>query len=235
MDCLRLGGELHTASFYSESLNADFNFMVYLPPCYTSEHYSPYPVIYLLHGLSYDDDQWVRIGLVEHMDQLTSMGTIPPTIVVLPHESVLAAPQVSNFDQAITQELIPYIDQQYSTNTAKAFRAIGGVSRGAGWSVRIGFENPTLFSKIGAHSLALFEADGGKIIGWLIQTPKADLPEVLIDIGRDDREWQTAQNFADLLDDYNIPHEWYLFTGDHNEAYWSDHLDFYLSWYTRDW
>ena len=87
----------------------------------------------------------------------------------------------------------------------------------------------------GAHSLPLFEADGGKITAWLAQTPNEELPEVFIDIGRDDQEWQTAQAFATQLDEANIPHEWYLFTGGHTESYWSSHLEQYLRWYTRDW
>jgi len=33
----------------------------------------------------------------------------------------------------------------------------------------------------------------------------------------------------------NIPHEWHLFTGYHEEAYWQSHLEQYLRWYTQDW
>ena len=32
-----------------------------------------------------------------------------------------------------------------------------------------------------------------------------------------------------------FPHEWYLFNGTHDEAYWSAHVEDYLEWYTRPW
>ncbi len=235
-NCIFDGGQLERSSFTSQINEELLSYQVYLPPCYGSlNEPTGYPVIYLLHGLLFDSDQWIRIGVTETMDALIADGVIPPTILVMPQETHNLPPQRSQFDDMVTQELIPWIDSVYDTRPEKAFRAIGGVSRGAGWAVRIGFENIGLFTKVGAHSLPLFEADGGKITAWLIQTPKEDLPEVFIDIGRDDQEWQTAQTFANQLDEANIPHEWYLFTGGHTENYWRSHLEQYLRWYTRDW
>jgi enterochelin esterase-like enzyme len=235
-NCLIEGGQLESASFTSQITGELFSYQVYLPPCYLSNNQpARYPVIYLLHGLLADSDQWIRIGVAETMDALIADGLVPPAIIVMPQESQMLPPQTSTFDDALVQELIPLIDSVYNTRPEKSFRAIGGVSRGAGWAIRIGFENIEMFSKIGAHSLPLFDADGGKITAWLTQTPKEDLPEVFIDIGRDDQEWQTAQAFAAQLDEANIAHEWYLFTGGHTESYWSSHLEQYLRWYTRDW
>jgi len=194
-----------------------------------------YPVIYLLHGLLSNSDQWVRLGLVTVMDDLIASREIPPMLIVLPQESPLMPPQTSQFGIAIVSELVPWIDSTYPTQPERAYRAIGGVSRGAAWAVRLGFENAQIFSRIGAHSLPLFEADGADVTAWLIQTPKEDYPEVFIDIGRDDPEWQTALQFADQLDASQIPHEWYLFTDGHTEAYWSAHLDLYLRWYSQNW
>ena len=37
-------------------------FRVYLPPCYEESSEIDYPVLYLLHGQSYKDDQWDRLG-----------------------------------------------------------------------------------------------------------------------------------------------------------------------------
>jgi hypothetical protein len=33
----------------------------------------------------------------------------------------------------------------------------------------------------------------------------------------------------------NVPHEWYLFNGRHEEAYWSAHVQEYMEWYSRPW
>ncbi len=169
------------------------------------------------------------------MDALIASEAIPPFIIILPQEVVFEPPQTSRYPDAIINELIPWVDSQYRTLAQKENRAIGGVSRGAAWAVRMGFIYHETFAKVGAHSLPLFEADGAHLLTWVMQTPPEDLPRFFIDIGWDDQEWKTAQDFANLLNEHNIPHEWYLFTGGHTEAYWRDHLDQYLHWYANGW
>ena len=234
-DCRTAGGEYLNAHFSSELLGRNLYYSIYLPPCYGIETDQRYPVVYLLHGLSYTNDQWLRLGVVETMDTLIAGGEIAPFIIILPLEQSFDPPQTSPFADAIVDELIPWIDAHYRTLPEKEFRGIGGVSRGAAWSLRIGFTRYEVFNSVGAHSLPLFEADGANILAWVMQAPSEDLPTFFIDIGRNDQEWKTAQDVANLLNEYNIAHEWYLFTGDHTESYWSSHLEQYLRWYARDW
>jgi enterochelin esterase-like enzyme len=235
IDCLQQGGEIQRGRIYSETLGDDFVFQVYLPPCYQADRGQRYPVAYLLHGLSYTEDQWLRLGLAAHMDRLIADGSLAPFIVILPHETRFLPPQTSGFGDALVEELIPWADQHYRTLPEKDFRSIGGISRGAAWSVHIGFEHYQHFGSVGAHSLPLFEVDGGRVNHWVTHIPFEELPAFFIDIGRSDQERWTAQDFADQLNVYHVPHTWYLFNGDHTEAYWSAHLDLYLRWYGRNW
>ena len=235
-DCLSGGGELTSNHFYSALLESDFFFHIYLPPCYDPTGGQSFPVVYLLHGLSYTSDQWPRLGLVETMDALVAAHEISPYIVIMPLEATFTPPQSSSFAKAIVEELIPWVDDHYNTLSDKEHRAIGGVSRGAAWAVQIGFEYVDLFASVGAHSLPLFESDEAWLIGWVTtQNPVEDIPRFFIDIGRDDQEWPAALAFADLLDEHSIPHEWYFYTGGHTESYWSSHLVQYLTWYAQDW
>ncbi len=233
-DCLAMGGTLSNESMYSAALEGDLFYDVYLPPCYDTDSESRYPVVYLLHGLSYRQDQWQRLGLVPTLNELIAAGEIPPFIAVMPLESPFTPPQVSQFGNALVNELIPGVDLQYQTLPEKAYRAIAGVSRGAAWALHLGFEHYELFTRVGAHSLPLFEADGGRLHSWMGLADE-DLPLFFIDIGRNDQEWQTAEDFANLLDENGIPHEWYLLNGGHTEAYWSSHLGEYLRWYSANW
>jgi enterochelin esterase-like enzyme len=235
VDCLKVGGEVLNTQISSELLGHDLNFFVYLPPCYSSQTDQYYPVVYLLHGLSYNNEQWLRLGAADTMDALIAEDEIAPFIIILPLEGVFEPPQTSAFGDAIVEELIPWVDEHYRTLSEKTYRGIGGVSRGAAWAFRIGFMHHNVFSSVGAHSLPLFEADGGNILLWVTQAEAEELPMFYIDIGRDDQEWKTAQGVADLLDEYNIAHEWYLFSGGHTETYWSNHIEIYLRWYARDW
>jgi S-formylglutathione hydrolase FrmB len=38
-------------------------FRVYLPPCFDPNENARYPVLYMIHGQSFNDDQWVRLGI----------------------------------------------------------------------------------------------------------------------------------------------------------------------------
>lgn len=233
-DCYQQGGTVSSEAIFSEALGDDLYFDIYLPPCYDTTSEIRYPVVYLLHGLSYRQDQWPRLGLVSMMDELIAAGEIPPFIAVMPLEAPFTPPQTSRFGDALTADLIPWVDEHYQTRPEKAYRAIAGVSRGAAWAVHLGFEHAELFARVGAHSLPLFEADGGRLLAWM-RLADENPPLFFIDIGRNDQEWQTAEAFTDLLDENGILHEWYLFTGGHTEAYWAAHLESYLRWYAADW
>ena len=233
--CQSPSGKLNQANIFSDHLGDELHFLVYVPPCYDEHKEERYPVLYLLHGLLFDHYQWVDLGLVTELDRLIAEKTIPPFIVVFPQEARFNPPQTSTFSNALVFDLIPWIDLHHRTLPEKEFRALGGLSRGAAWSIHIGFSYPDLFSQVGAHSLPLFEADGANLNTWLSQTPEDDLPVFFIDIGRSDPERQSAQHFANRLDEHKIPHDWYLFTGGHNNEYWSSHLHIYLGWYARNW
>jgi enterochelin esterase-like enzyme len=234
-DCLIVGGVVQDMKFHSDQIQSDFSYKIYLPPCYDVNLDQNYPVLYLLHGLFYDNQQWVRLGLIDNMDALIQSGEIPPFIVVLPLEAKFDPPNLSPFADTLVDDLLDHVDNNFRTLADNSNRAIGGLSRGAAWSLRIGFEHHDLFSKVGLHSLPIFQTDSSRLLSWLTQIPKEDLPLFFIDIGRGDPERLTAQAFANQLDLNGIHHEWYLFNNGHVESYWSDHLELYLRWYAEDW
>jgi enterochelin esterase-like enzyme len=94
-----------------------------------------------------------------------------------------------------------------------------------------------LFSALGAHSLPVFWEDTSRVHGWLQEIPTSDLPRILLDIGDRDRPeiLASARWFEEMLTKKDIPHEWYLFPGYHEEKYWQAHLADYLRWYSAGW
>ncbi len=233
--CKQEGGDISSGAFESVLLGEEFHYKLYLPPCYHENSDTNYPVVYLLHGLGSDENHWPRLGLDETMDALIRQNTIPEFIIVLPRETRFLSPVESKFPDVILAELILHIDNQYRTLPERAFRKIGGISRGAAWAVHIGFTNPEDFSAVGAHSLPLFQSDSAKLSTWLSRTSPGDLPFFFIDIGRSDPERASAEAFANHLNDYHMPHIWYLFTGGHSDDYWSKNLALYLNWYAHNW
>jgi enterochelin esterase-like enzyme len=208
-----------------------------LPPCYDQQTERRYAVLYLVHGQNYNNDQWDRLGADEAADALIASGEIPPFIMVLPRDRSWAQPTEDKFGQVVVEQLVPYIDAHYRTLPERAYRAVGGLSRGAAWAVHLGLSHWELFGAIGAHSLPVFWSDTRRIRSWLEAIPSEALPRIYLDIGEKDRPsiLDSAMWFEKLLTEKGIPHEWHLFPGYHEEAYWQAHVKDYLRWYAEGW
>ncbi|MEX1248864.1 MAG: alpha/beta hydrolase-fold protein [Anaerolineales bacterium] len=236
--CLPAGGSVEQLSLESEHLDRPLAFRVYTPPCYAEHLGESYPVIYLIHGQTFNDDQWDRLGADEAADALIAAGELPPFIIIMPADaSHYTQPSANAFDEAIVAELLPWIDQNYRTIPDRQQRAVGGLSRGASWAIHLALTHPDLFGALGGHSPPVFQEDTSKVRGWLDSIPAELLPRIWLDIGERDQRaiLDSAIWFEGLLDERNIPHIWSLLSGDHSEGYWNRHMELYLRWYAAEW
>ncbi len=170
-------------------------------------------------------------------DALIASGELAPFLVVMPGDRLWTQPSEDQFGKAVMEALVPWIDAQYRTLPDRQHRAIGGLSRGAAWAVHLGLSRWEFFGAIGAHSLPVFWEDVPDIKTWIDQIPLDEFPRVYLDIGNDDRPevLKSALWFEQLLTDTGIPHEWHLFSGEHDETYWKSHVEQYLRWYAANW
>ena len=195
-------------------------------------------MLYLIHGQSYNDDQWDRLGVDETADALIASGEVSPFLIVMPRDRACCdQPDKDRFGQAFTEALIPWVDQTYRTLPERPNRAIGGLSRGAAWAIHIGLPNWNMFGAIGGHSLPVFWTDTFYIKKWLEAIPSQQMPRFYLDNPNNDRReiLDSSLWFESLLTERDIPHEWHRFTGYHDEEYWKSHIEQYLRWYTEDW
>lgn len=231
--CTEATGSVVDRDVPSKILAESVNVKIYLPPCYSSEDDTRYSVLYMLHGQTSMDDQWIRIGLISKMDELLATEKVHPFLIVMPNEirSNTVAFE-SKFGDAVVEEIIPYIDQHFNTCTQKACRAIGGLSRGGNWAIHLGFSNPELFTAVGAHSAPLFYGELSNIYK-LAASPEliASLPVFYVDVGNKDGDHAEVMLFLDALQDLNIPHKFNNNIGYHDETYWHAHVEEYLLWY----
>ncbi len=233
--CRETQGSLDRSEIQTPLLNKPMRYVVYRPPCYAANANQRYPVLYLLHGQNYDESQWLRLGVPASLDRLITSGELPPFLVVLPFDYSFKQPSEYKFEQVFIQLLIPQIDQDYRTRSEAAGRAIGGLSRGGAWAIRLGIRHPALFSAIGGHSPAIFYADMDSLPTRLQAVPEDQRPRLWLDAGDKDSEYQTVQTFEKALNELGLPHEWHSYLGWHEEAYWSAHVAEYLRWYAAEW
>jgi enterochelin esterase-like enzyme len=155
---------------------------------------------------------------------------IPAVIIVMPGER-------TGFDMlvALTDVLLPQIEESLPTGGRPGLRAIGGLSRGAGWALRIGMQRPDLFGAIGLHTPAVISPDLYSLATWAAEVPSDSIPRLWVDIGTEDTLLPAALELREQLDKLRWPYAWTLSRGEHMSTYWSGHLEQYLRWYAEAW
>jgi enterochelin esterase-like enzyme len=183
----------------------------------------------LLHGLQASNDQWDAIGIDIAADELINNQEIPPFIIVMPwHKTGI------DLEEALVNILLPYIDQAYDTDPNRLSRAIGGVSRGGGWALRLGLSHPELFSAVGLHSPATFY-NNLYIHYWVDQIPNGRIPRIWIDIGEEDPLYKEVKELMDYLQEHGVSFTHSISNGGHTLDYWTTQVRTYLRWYALGW
>ena len=149
--------------YHSTTTGLDRGVNILLPVGYSEE--KQYPVLYLLHGIFGDEYSFINdleCRIPQIFTNLVLDGAAKEMIVVLPNmfakddESLTpgfseqgTAPY-DNFIHDLVNDLIPYIEENYSVLTGRENRAIAGFSMGGRETLFIGFTRPDLFGYIGA-------------------------------------------------------------------------------------
>ncbi len=228
--CAEQQGNVYTLTVPSPTLRYDIDARIYLPPCYGANQVR-YPVLYLIHGLNFTQDQWERLGVATTADALIADGEIAPLIIVMPRDR-----KDTRFDPAFVDDLIPHVDEHYRTLPRRAYRAIGGLSRGGGWAVHLGLRYPETFGRVGAHSPAVFFGDENNVLAFARAVDKdGPVPALYVDIGEGDANRQSAFWLDQVYTWFDFDHEYLVQPGGHTERYWSSHVDEYLRFYAADW
>jgi len=154
------GTVLHQ-SFPSSTLERDYHYTIYLPKGYDTSN-RLYPVVYLLHGASGDENDWPVKGKVKPtLDRLIAENRIKPMIVVMPghKESWWVDGQGEQAETVLLKELFPHIEAEFRTVSAREGRAVAGLSAGGYATIRLILRFPELFAAGAALSPAIYEPD----------------------------------------------------------------------------
>ena len=156
--------------YFSTALHKMTGAIVLLPE--REEFGGPFPVFYLLHGLSDDYTAWTRKTRIEqHVQDY-------PLIVVMPDGGrgfYTDAREGYAYDTAITRDLVALVDRTFHTDARRDARAIGGLSMGGYGALRLALRHPDLFCSATSHSGAL--AVGGAPVDHT-----AELPDEFADV-----------------------------------------------------
>ncbi len=216
-----------------------------LPYGYTEE--KEYPVLYLLHGIGGDHNEWKGGEPVNIISNLVSAGETDEMIVVIPNVRARANDAgnpgdiytkthyeaFDNFINDLRDDLMPYIEDTYSVAKGKENTAIAGLSMGGREALYIGFSMPETFGYIGAFCPApgiLPYTNFGVSEDGLFTEESFTLPEgsdnlVMIVAGKTDGvvgAWPAT--YHQTLENNGVDHIFYETEGGHDFGVWKHGL-----------
>jgi enterochelin esterase-like enzyme len=226
-------GKLEMLQYDSTTVGTRRNVLVYTPPGYSSDR--KYPVLYLLHGIGGDEEEWRRGGHPEIiLDNLIADKKAVPMIVVMPNgraqkndraegNVMASAPAFANFEQDLLKDLIPFVESKYSVQPDREARALAGLSMGGGQSLNFGLGNLDTFAWIGGFS----SAPNTKPPAELVAEPKnaADQLKLLfVSCGNKDGLIRISQGVHAYLKEHDVPHVWHVDSHAHDFQHWKKAL-----------
>ncbi len=226
-------GKLEMVEYDSKSVGNTRKALVYTPPGYSAD--TKYPVLYLLHGIGGDENEWRRGGHPEViLDNLIADKKAAPMIIVMPNgraqkddrpgpNAMGTAPAFGEFDKDLLGSLIPFIESKYSVKADREDRAIAGLSMGGGQSLNFGLGNLDTFAWIGGFSSAPNTKPAAELVPDPDKAAK-QLKLLYISAGNKDGLIRISQGLHGYLKEKNVPHIWHVDDHAHDFQHWKKAL-----------
>jgi enterochelin esterase-like enzyme len=116
--------------------------VVYTPPGYTDQQ--RYPLLVLLHGFGMRASSWVEVAGIDHaMDNLIAAGEIDPFVVAMPNTAWTE--YTDAYPEHLLDEVMPYLDANYSLDPGTGSTAIAGFSMGGHGTLQLAYLRPERF------------------------------------------------------------------------------------------
>lgn len=204
----------------------------------------PFPVLYLLHGLSDDHSIWLRRTSLERYTADL------PLIVVMPdgHRSFYlndSRPGGLAYEDHLVKDVVGFCDRVFPTLPRRESRAVAGLSMGGYGALMLALKHPACFGCAASHSGVLAfahdpvqprpdlqrlsqEAGPGydcfRLAERLASKPARQRPALRFDCGTDDFLLGHNRAFHAHLEKIGYPHDYAEHPGYHAWAYWDAHI-----------
>ncbi len=229
-----------TMNFWGASLQKQCSMNVILPE--SDKLRPPFGLLIQLHGLSDDHTIWLR------RTSLDRYVAALPLVVVMPDGGrgfYCDAAEGPAYEAHIMKDVLGFVEKYFPVRKDRRARAIGGLSMGGYGAMKLGLKFPDVFASVVAHSSAFsfgHDPERGKVPEWKrvfgepVPGGKDDLyaiagkldprkaPAIRFDCGKDDGLLAGNRQFRRHLRKLGIRHEYGEYPGDHNWAYWDEHV-----------
>ena len=222
-------GRIEYVHYYSKSLGATNNAIVYLPPNYMQDFQKKYPVFYLVSGTTDTEEVYYKVGRVNYiLDNMIADGTAKEMIVVMPYgnpmklkvqDAPTTVPSATKkerseeiarqmrfggdpFSRDLIEDLMPYVEKNYRTHNNADHRAIGGFSRGGNQALFNGLSHLDKFAYLCSYS-SFTSTDIPNVYDNAAETNKK-IRLFWLGVGTDDFLYGNARDYMEFLDQKGI-------------------------------
>lgn len=192
--------------------------VVYLPQDFDPANRT-YPVIYLLHGVGFDQGMWADLGVRAELER------VRPAVAVMPF---IPPPLLSgsdggpnSYEAELVEGLMPQIESRFGLEPAP--RAIAGISRGGVWALEIALRHPAEFQAVAALSPSLhLNRSRGQYDPYQIVIQGGPFPApILLMAGEQERQTREAlELLAADLEAASAEYRLVIQPGKHDESLW---------------
>jgi putative tributyrin esterase len=207
----------------------------------------PFPVLYLLGGMSDDHTNWQRMTCIQrYVEGL-------PLIVIMPsgergfYTDNPSRPNAA-YETYVTQDVLGFTDRTFNTIQESSGRVVAGLSMGGYGAVKFAIKYPRLFSAAASLSgaLAVGHSNAGKdddfwrefqpvfgddpaggdndLFALAASLPTALRPPLFVSCGIEDYLLEHNRLFHQYLIGLGFGHHYEEHAGTHNWAYWNRHI-----------
>jgi enterochelin esterase-like enzyme len=204
----------------------------YTPPGYDRSR--RYPVLYLLGGSGELASNWNiegRAGFIA--DNLIADGKALPLIIAMPNNQVVHRSDPKHteltfplFEKELRQQIVPLVDNTYSTQAGPRGRALAGLSMGGRHAQLVGFKALDLFASFGILSAG--DPESEKSTPEFLNDPAINRKVDYLFVGLGTHENLPTNRsviFHQILEKHGVAHDYYVGgDGGHDWGTWRAHL-----------
>ncbi|MBE9460259.1 alpha/beta hydrolase [Dyadobacter subterraneus] len=245
--------KVDTVSTYSSSMRKNIKAVVITP--YAIKSSEKLPVLYLLHGYSGNQADWIS-----KVKEVAGYADQYKLIIVCPDGNFSSwyfdspVDPTWKYETYVSSELVSWIDSHYKTINNKSGRAITGLSMGGHGALFLALKHQDVFGAAGSMSGGVdlrpfpLNWDLSKRLGSYAEFPERwdnnsvinlthlltskTLP-LIIDCGTEDFFFPVNVKLHQKLLDNNIPHDFITRKGAHNWEYWSNAISYQVLFFSK--
>jgi len=241
--------KVDTLNVLSKSMNKTIPNIVIIPDKSEAPK-NGFPVVYLLHGATGSQFDWIRNvpAIKDYADQYQLIIVCPDGGFTSWYYDSPVDPTMK-YETYVSKELISAIDSKYNTIADKKGRAISGLSMGGHGAFYLAFRHQDIWGAAGSMSGGLDirpfpnNWDIAKRLGSYAENKEAwenntDInlvylldgksPKLIFDIGTSDFFYDCNKRMHELLLARNIPHDYTERPGSHNWQFWTNSVKYHL-------